>query len=61
VVNENKSWKELCEAASNEFDSERLTSLISELVKVMDDSARSSRDTLQPQSSEHSSEHCSKL
>jgi len=34
---ETRTWQELCEEASNEFDPERLMTLISELVKVLDE------------------------
>ncbi|MGB9197352.1 MAG: hypothetical protein WCB53_10575 [Terriglobales bacterium] len=33
---ENRTWQELCEAASKEPDSEQLMTLISELIKALD-------------------------
>lgn len=35
---EDRTWQELCEAASKEPDSERLMALISELMKALDES-----------------------
>jgi hypothetical protein len=34
---ENRTWQELCEAASNEPDPEKLMALISELMRVLDE------------------------
>lgn len=34
---EESKWQELCEAASNEHDSEHLMVLISELIKTLDE------------------------
>jgi hypothetical protein len=33
---ENRDWKEICEAATRELDSEKLIALIAELVKALD-------------------------
>lgn len=33
---ETRSWRELCEAASNEMDSEKLMALVSELTVALD-------------------------
>jgi hypothetical protein len=33
---EKRSWRELCEAASNEMDSEKLMALVSELTVALD-------------------------
>jgi len=37
VTLQKRDWHELCEAASNEYDSEQLRVLISELVKTFDE------------------------
>ena len=34
---DNKTWQELCEAASNESDPEKLMALISELMRALDE------------------------
>ncbi len=34
---ENRTWQELCEAASKEPDSEQLMALVSELMKALDE------------------------
>jgi hypothetical protein len=34
---ENRDWQDLCEAASKEPDSERLMTLVSELIKALDE------------------------
>jgi hypothetical protein len=34
---ENRNWQDLCEAASKEPDSERLMSLVSELIEALDE------------------------
>ena len=36
MTHESRTWQELCEAASKEFDSERLISLVSELMEALD-------------------------
>ena len=33
----NRTWQELCEAASKELDSEQLMKLVSELMKALDE------------------------
>ena len=38
MIAENRTWQELCEAASQESDSEQLLTLVSELVKALDKS-----------------------
>jgi len=37
MPDERRDWRELCEAASKENDSEKLIALVSELVEVLDD------------------------
>ena len=34
---QNRSWQELCEAASKESDSEQLLALVTELMKALDE------------------------
>jgi hypothetical protein len=37
---EKRDWRELCDAASKEQDPEKLKSIISELIKVLDERKR---------------------
>jgi hypothetical protein len=46
-----KGWQELCEAASKELDPKKLISLITEMVKMLDDRHRKSA---RPSASLHS-------
>jgi hypothetical protein len=42
---EKHDWKEICEAASKEHDSEKLMALVSELMKALDDRKAPVRQT----------------
>jgi hypothetical protein len=44
---ENRSWKELCEAASKERDSKQLIVLVTELIKALDEQKISARNLAQ--------------
>ena len=37
MIAENRSWQELCEAASAETDPEQLMDIVSELMKALDE------------------------
>ena len=45
---EQRNWRELCEAASTEYDSEKLIALVSEIVRTLDEK-RSTRSSDDPQ------------
>ena len=40
---EQRNWRELCEAASTEYDSEKLIALVSEIVRTLDEKQSSRR------------------
>jgi hypothetical protein len=41
-----RDWRELCAAATNETDSEKLDSLVQELIKALDEGEREWRDAI---------------
>ncbi|MFZ3340494.1 MAG: hypothetical protein WA213_06400 [Terriglobales bacterium] len=43
---EKHDWRELCDAASKEQDPEKLRTIISELIKVLDERKRTQQDVL---------------
>lgn len=43
-----KDWRELCLAVTNEMDSTKLTSLVQELIEVLDKGERSWRQPTRP-------------
>jgi hypothetical protein len=49
MTGEKRDWRELCEAASKEKDSDRLIALVSELVEVLDERNTSAKQYEQQQ------------
>ncbi len=43
-----KDWRELCAAVANETDSNKLNSLVQQLIKALDEGARNWRSRLTP-------------
>jgi len=43
-----KDWRELCAAVTNEVDSEKLDSLVQELIKALDEGEREWRHAISP-------------
>jgi hypothetical protein len=43
-----RDWKEICKAASKELDSEKLMTLVSELMRALEDQKSRSRQALEP-------------